>query len=97
VRIKILDVEYALTGYEDEEYLRQVSEMVDRRMRLALAAERDATPLKTAILAALNLADELVRTRKQLEQYQSEAADFSREISTRSIRLARRCAKAQSG
>ena len=96
VRITILDDEYALTGYEDEEYLRQVAEMVDRRMRQLLATQKDTPPLKIAILTALNLADELLRTRRQLEQYQSEAADFSRQIAQRARRLAQRCAQAQS-
>ena len=96
VRISILDGEYAITGYEDEAYLRQVAETVDRRMRQLLATQKDTPALKVAILTALNLADELMRTRRQLEQYQAEASDFSRQIAQRARRLAQRCAQVQS-
>jgi cell division protein ZapA (FtsZ GTPase activity inhibitor) len=95
VRINIMDVEYFVTGYEDTEYLQQVAALVDRRMRLLNQMHKDLTPLRNAILAALNLADELLRTIKQLEQYQQEAAHFSREISDRSRRLAELCAERQ--
>jgi len=95
VRIKILNAEYSVTGYDDAKYLQQVADMVDRRMRLLNQTDKDISPIKNAILAALNLADELLRTRKQLEQYQQEAADFGREIANRSRRLVERCAQAQ--
>jgi len=95
VRVTIMDVEYFVTGYEDTEYLQQVAAVVDRRMRLLDQMHKDLTPLRNAVLAALNLADELLRTRKQLEQYQQEASHFSREIADRSRRLAQLCAERQ--
>ncbi len=93
VRVKIMDVEYSVTGYEDAEYLHEVAEFVDQRMRLLNRIRSDIPPLKNAILTALNLADELIQTRKQLVQYQGEASDFNRRISDRFRKLAELCSQ----
>ena len=93
VRVKIMGVEYSVTGYEDAEYLHEVAGFVEERMRLLNRMKSDIPPLKNAILTALNLADELIQTRKQLVQYQEEATDFNRMISDRSRKLAELCSE----
>lgn len=59
--VKILGNEYVLKGNEDPAYLRRLAAMVDQR----LSAIRDMSPRlgfsQAAILAALNLADELCK------------------------------------
>ncbi|MFH1863152.1 MAG: cell division protein ZapA [bacterium] len=89
--IRIMDAEYAITGYEDSEYLQEVAQLVDRRMKLLRQIYSDISLHKAAILTALNLADELLRTRNKLEQCQEEAAQFSKEIADRSSRLVQKC------
>ncbi len=93
VRVKILDTEYSVTGYEDADYLQQVASYVDRQMRLLREQEADIPLQKVAVLAALNLADELMRARAQLEQQQEEASSFSREVAERSRKLAEQCTR----
>ena len=94
VRVKILDVEYSVTGYSDSEYLQEVAGFVDQRMRRLNQMHSSIPPLKNAILTALNLADELLRTRKRLALYQEEAADFSRKVADRSRKLVELCSQA---
>lgn len=91
-----MDVEYSVTGYDDPDYLHQVAALVDRHMRTLSQMYNDASHLRNAILAALNLADELIRTRQQLEQYQAEANDFSRQVTDRSRKLIELCNLVQS-
>ena len=91
--MKILDVEYSVLGYDDPEYLHQVAGMVDRNMRALSQKYDDVSHLRNAILAALNLADELIRTRRQLEQYREEASDFNRQIADRSRKLIDLCTR----
>jgi cell division protein ZapA len=91
VHINLLGVEYSVTGYDDPEYLQQVAGMVDQHMRLLSQRYSDASHLRNAVLAALNLADELLRTRRQLEQYREEASDINRQISDRSKKLIELC------
>ncbi|TKJ42447.1 hypothetical protein CEE37_01835 [candidate division LCP-89 bacterium B3_LCP] len=93
VRIKILDIEYTVTGYDDEEYLKEVAEIVDKRMKLLLQMRSDIPPLKNAILTALNIADELLRTRKQLSNYEDQTANFYRKVADRSKELAELCSQ----
>jgi cell division protein ZapA len=58
VTVEIYDQIYHLSG-EDAEHIRRLAELVDARMRAVAAQGRTADSLRVAVLAALNLADEL--------------------------------------
>ena len=63
VTVEIYNQTYRLSG-EDAEYIRRLAEMVDARMRAVAAQGRTADSLRVAVLAALNLADELSRAER---------------------------------
>ncbi len=58
VTVEIYDQPYHLSGH-DIEHIRNLAEMVDSRMRGVAAQGRTVDSLRVAVLAALNLADEL--------------------------------------
>jgi cell division protein ZapA len=58
VTVQIYDQDYHLSG-EDAEHVRSLAELVDARMRAVAAQGRTVDSLRVAVLAALNLADEL--------------------------------------
>ena len=58
VTVEIYDQPYHLSG-NDVEHIRSLAEMVDTRMRAVAAQGRTVDSLRVAVLAALNLADEL--------------------------------------
>ena len=60
VTVEIYDQTYPLAG-QDTEHIRGLAEMVDARMRAVAAQGRTVDSLRVAVLAALNLADELSR------------------------------------
>src|ERR1039458_8663256 len=60
VTVEIYDQTYPLSG-EDAEHIRGLAELVDARMRAVAAQGRTADSLRVAVLAALNIADELSR------------------------------------
>ena len=60
VTVQIYDQTYHLSG-EDAEHIHKLAELVDARMRAVAAQGRTADSLRVAVLAALNLADELSR------------------------------------
>jgi len=62
VTVEIYDQIYHLSG-EDAEHIRALAELVDTRMRAVAAQGRTADSLRVAVLAALNLADELSQAR----------------------------------
>lgn len=58
VTVEIYDQLYHLSGH-DAEHMRALAAQVDAKMRAVAAAGHTADSLRVAVLAALNLADEL--------------------------------------
>jgi cell division protein ZapA len=58
VTVEIYDQIYHLSG-QDTEHIRQLAARVDAKMRAVAAQGRTVDSLRVAVLAALNLADEL--------------------------------------
>jgi cell division protein ZapA len=56
--VEIYDQQYHLSG-EDPEHIRKLAALVDAKMRAVAAQGRTVDSLRVAVLAALNLADEL--------------------------------------
>jgi len=68
VKIEIFDQFYNLNTEQGPEYVQQLGDYVDSKMRAVSAAARTVDSLKVAVLAALNIADELFAARKQLDE-----------------------------
>jgi cell division protein ZapA len=58
VTVEVYDQVYHLSG-QDEEHIRGLAARVDAKMRAVAGLGRTADSLRVAVLAALNLADEL--------------------------------------
>jgi cell division protein ZapA len=58
VTVEIYDQTYHLSGY-DAQHIRELAARVDSKMRAVAAHGRTVDSLRVAVLAALNLADEL--------------------------------------
>lgn len=65
LKVNIYGTEYPIKGEVDVEYIRNVAEYVDRKMREVDQTTAAKSSLKVAILAALNIADELFREREE--------------------------------
>jgi cell division protein ZapA len=63
VTVEIYDQTYHLSG-QDTEHVRRLAELVDARMRAVAAQGHTVDSLRVAVLAALNLADELSQAVK---------------------------------
>ena len=63
--VEIFGQTYNVRGEGDPDYLAELARFVDTRMREVAATVATADPAKIAILAALNIADEFSRFRKQ--------------------------------
>jgi cell division protein ZapA len=59
--VSIYDQAYHLRG-QNPDHIRQLAELVDSKMRAVAAQGRTVDSLRVAVLAALNLADELSQT-----------------------------------
>lgn len=61
ITVSIYDQTYHLRG-DDANHIRELADMVDGKMRAVAAHGRTVDSLRVAVLAALNLADELSQT-----------------------------------
>jgi cell division protein ZapA len=66
VSIDIYDQIYNLRG-TDPEYIQQIATLVDGKMRAVAAHGGTADSLRVAVLAALNIADELLSLRARYD------------------------------
>ena len=73
VRVEICDQTYHLRG-SDPEYIAQLASYVDSKMRLIAKQASTVDSLRLAVLAALNIADELHVLRRK---YDSVASDYN--------------------
>lgn len=81
VKVEIYNQSYNIRGNGDPEYITQLAEFVDRRMRDVAAATLTVDSLKVAILAALHIADELHQLKKRHEQMDTQLAQKTTEYS----------------
>ena len=75
---KTIDVEiygqrYTVNGEADESYVKQLADIVDQQMKQVAAGMRSATPAKLAVLAAFNLAHELMESERRFRQDEADA------------------------
>jgi cell division protein ZapA len=68
VKIEIFDQVYNVNAEQNEEYLKQIAAYVDAKMREVAQATRMVDSVKVAVLAALNIADELYTCRQRQER-----------------------------
>src|ERR1700694_1088184 len=87
VRVEIYNQTYNIRSDGDTEYIIQLAEFVDSRMREISSGTLTVDSLKVAILAALHVADELHRLKQLHEQADSQLAARSGECSEMLDRL----------
>lgn len=82
VKVTIFGKEYTLKGGDDAEYVQEVAAFVDERMNEVARSAAVASTDRVAILAAVNIADELFRE-------QQKRMEATATLEDRSIHLAR--------
>jgi len=81
IKVEIYDQAYTVRSDGDPEYLKQLAEYVDQRMREISSGTLTVDSRKVAILAALYIADELHQLRKSHDQADEQLASRSAECS----------------
>jgi cell division protein ZapA len=87
IKVEIYDQAYTVRSDGDPEYLKQLAEYVDQRMREISSGTLTVDSRKVAILAALYIADELHQLRKAHDQADEQLATRSAECSEMLDRL----------
>ena len=68
MKIEIYDQMYNMSGEQNEEYLRELAAYVDGKMRSIAESTHMVDSLKVAVLAALNIADEMFTVRQKQQE-----------------------------
>src|SRR5688572_12894933 len=87
IRVEIYNQTYNIRSDGDTEYIIQLAEFVDSRMREISSGTLTVDSLKVAILAALHIADELHRLKQTHEQADAQLAVRSTECAEMLDRL----------
>ena len=67
IEIEVYGQCFSLQGGSDEAYIQELARFVDEHMRTLTQNMKTGTPTKLAILAAINIADQLFQQRRQQE------------------------------
>jgi cell division protein ZapA len=87
IRVEIYNQTYNIRSDGDTEYLMQLADFVDSRMREISSGTLTVDSLKVAILAALHIADELHRLKQTHEQADAQLGERSAECAEMLDRL----------
>jgi cell division protein ZapA len=78
--ITILGQQYPIRTSLDPEYVVRLAAFVDERMRAVSESTPSGDSLRLAVLAALNIADELFRCRDAADQRDGQLAERTEEL-----------------
>lgn len=90
VEVKINNIEYTLVTSEPEEYVQRVALLVNRKMNEITASAPQLSTAMKAVLAAINIADDCLKSesvldniRLELKGYMEEAKGLGEELETK--------------
>lgn len=87
IAVDIYDQTYNLRG-QDTEYIRRLAEVVDGKMRAVASHGKTVDSLRVAVLAALNIADELAALEQKYDALTGNARQSQNSIRSRAHSLA---------
>lgn len=80
VTVTVAGLKFQLKTEADEAYVKALAHLVNERVDEARQSARTAPTHQVALLAALNLADELLRTRRDSKAFKAKVREKSRTI-----------------
>lgn len=94
VEVKINNVEYMLVTNEPEEYVQRVALLVNKRMAQIQEGNKQLSTAMTAVLAAINIGDDLLKNesvldnlREELKRYMAEAGSKGEELEAKKLEV----------
>jgi cell division protein ZapA len=76
-KVVIYNQTYTLRSEHDQDYIQQLADHVNQRMSEIASATMTVDSLRVAILAAIQIADELYQARRELQETEDEVAERS--------------------
>ena len=89
-RVNICDQSYLIKGSIDPQYVQELAAYVDKKMREIAESSQTADSLKVAVMAALNIAEELFQERDNARKLDAVVYERSSECSRQLDQLLKR-------
>lgn len=80
-RIEVFDQSYLIRGVDNDEYIKELAAYVDKKMREIADVCKTVDGQKVAVLAALNIADELFQEKENSRKLDTLIYDKSTQCS----------------
>ncbi|MFQ5599935.1 MAG: cell division protein ZapA [Candidatus Krumholzibacteriia bacterium] len=80
-RVEIFGSEYTIRADADPDYVKSIAAYVDTKMNEIAEKQKLVSSTKVAILAAINIADEVFQERRKREQTEQDVSAKARELS----------------
>jgi len=80
LKVRIYGADYSIRGQADTDYIKTVADFVDAKMVEVDRTVRVDSALKVAILASLNIADQLFHERSEKDTLRTELEDKIRQL-----------------
>jgi len=81
IKVEIYNQSYNIRGDGNNDYIQHLAKFVDEKMRDIASTTATVDTLRVAILAALNISDELHQLRKRHEQLDNTVGERSSQCS----------------
>jgi cell division protein ZapA len=94
VHVEIFGQTYAVKAGPDPGYVEELAAFVDEQMKSVSRASGAVDSLRVAVLAALNLADECFRLRREVEEARGSSRAAGTTLDERAGRLAKQLGSA---
>lgn len=88
IAVKILGQDHYLISTDETGYVEKVAKLVDDRMQVVFKSNSSLSHTKVAVLTALNLADDLTKARRTIEELESRVQPQGEEISATNDHIA---------
>lgn len=83
LKVRIYGAEYSIRGHADANYIKAVAEYLDQKMHDVDSNIRVDSSIKVAILASLNITDELFRERAENKRIKQQFEDTIKRLNQR--------------
>lgn len=77
VEVEIFGQTFTVNSEEQTQYVKELAEYVDQRMRQITGSTKTVVPLRVAIMAALSIADEWYKASQREQEIQEETERLS--------------------
>ena len=91
--VKINNSEYSISSSASEEYVRSVSYYVDKKIQELISHDRRLSTSMAAVLACVNIADELFQARESCDELTAKTLELADEAGDTRLKLDKKTAE----